>query len=358
MMTRVPTDAGPTSRAERRLRAAGARASSVRSTAWRELVTSDALIGFILALVAWPGSRIELFNISGLYGWQSALAMATHSGMHYGTQVQFTYGPLGFLTVDQLNYRWTADLAFVFTLVLSSALFAMVVWSLRRAIPTALAVVVAYVVGAISVHIQVGPEYVLALVLVVCVAVLSSEEPEATPGWIWVGLGCTLSIFTLIKVSLSVGIVVALVVTLACLRGGRRRAITAIAIGAVTTFVVAWFGTGNGIANLVPFARGSFAVIGGYSAAMSIEDPTRGVNYWWAAVVVVVIGLFAAASGRGLPIRAKIGIGLVTVVTVWLLFKESFVRHDIHELIFFERRRLFSRRSFPDAGPGRWCRGC
>ncbi len=90
MMTRVPTDAGPTSRAERRLRAAGARASSVRSTAWRELVTSDALIGFILALVAWPGSRIELFNISGLYGWQSALAMATHSGRLVSTPAGWT----------------------------------------------------------------------------------------------------------------------------------------------------------------------------------------------------------------------------------------------------------------------------
>ena len=309
--------------------------SAVRSINWRQLVTSDALIGFLLAVLAWPGSTSDLFNISGAYGWQSALAMATHSGMQFGTQIQFTYGPLGFLTVDQLNYSWTADLAFVFTLALCSAIFGVLVWSLRRAVPTPVAVVVAYVVGAICVHIEVGPEYVLALVLVVCVAVLSSEEPETTPGWIWVGLGCTLSIFTLIKVSLSLGIIVALIVTLACLRRSRQRAIAAVAIGAVSTFCIGWFATGNGIANLIPFARGSIAVIGGYSAAMSIEDPTRGDTYWWAALVVVVIGLFVVASGRRLPIRSRIGIGLITVVTVWLLFKEGFVRHDIHDLIFF-----------------------
>jgi hypothetical protein len=68
---------------------------------------------------------------------------------------------------------------------------------------------------------------------------------------------------------------------------------------------------------------------------MSIEDPTRRYDYWLAALVVVLIAGFAVVHGRGLARRSGIGIGLVALVVVWFLFKEGFVRHDIHDLIFF-----------------------
>ena len=51
---------------------------------------------------------------------------------------------------------------------------------------------------------------------------------------------------------------------------------------------------------------------------------------------MIVIGAFAFAHVYKMALRARIGIGLITLVVVWLLFKEGFVRHDIyHDLIFF-----------------------
>ena len=303
---------------------------------WLRITTSDLAIGLILTVLAWPSTTLDRAHTSGVDGWQSALAMAAHNDIPFGTHVLFTYGPLGFLTVQQFYYTSTAVAAFAFTLAISTAVFGALVRSLRRAVPLPLAVVVTYVVGAVSLHIQLGPEYSLSLALIVCIAALSRPEGRPVPLVIWMGLGAALSVFALVKVSLGAGIVAALIITVAFLPGRRRGAIGGLAIGAVPTFCLCWFGTGNGLGNVIPFARGAAAVIGGYSSAMSIEDPTRLYTYALAALVVVVVVLFARAHRSGLPRRSRVGIAIVTMLVLWLLFKEGFVRHDYdHDLIFF-----------------------
>jgi hypothetical protein len=310
--------------------------SATRSTHWRRIASSDLFFGMVLAVLAWPSSTHKLLPVSDFDGWPTTLAMAAHIGMPFGTHILFTYGPLGFLTVQQLDYSSTAILAFVFTLAISTAVFGALIWSLRRAVPLVLAVMVSYIVGAVSLHTSDGPEYVLALVLVVCIALLSRVDEEPAPLGIWLGLGGVFSVFSLVKVSLGVGIAAALIVTVVCMPIGRRRAVGALVIGSTATFCVCWFGTGNGFGNIISFAKGSVAVISGYPAAMSIEVPTRLINYGLAVLVMVLVGAFALAHAHGLPRRTTIGVGLVTLVIVWLLFKEGFVRHDTpHDVIFF-----------------------
>jgi hypothetical protein len=302
------------------------------------------ILGFALAVLSWPSSPKGLTVTSGTAGsWQSALEMAAHNGMAFGTRIVFTYGPLGFLTTQQLNFPSTTFASFVFTLAFFTVLFTILIWSLRRFLPLWGAIPVAYVVGAVSLHTDGGvPEDVYALVLIVCVAVLSRPDKAPTPGWIWAGLGVVFSVFSLVKVSLGLGLLVVLILTVVCLCRGRWQAVKAFALGAVPTFCLAWFGTGNGLGNVMPFARSSAAIISGYGPAMSIDYPygylfpNRTFAYWWAAFVVIVIGAFAFAHGHKLAPRARVGIGLVTLVVVWLLFKEGFVRHDsLHDLIFF-----------------------
>ena len=204
----------------------------------------------------------------------------------------------------------------------------------------------AYVVGAVSLHADGGvPEDVYALVLVVCVALLSRSEEAPTTRWLWTVLGVALSFFALVKVSLGLGLVVVFIITVACLPRGRLQAVKWLALGAVPTLCLAWFGTGNSFGNVMPFARSSAAIISGYGPAMSIDYPYGGLPgsvpdrtfaYWWAGFVVIVIGTFAFAQGCKLAVRARIGIGFVTFAVVWFLFKEGFVRHDSdHDLIFF-----------------------
>jgi hypothetical protein len=318
--------------------------SSTRSTHWRRVVSSDLFLGLVLAVLAWPSSPKNLVVGSGLTGsWQSALEMAAHNGMAFGTRIVFTYGPLGFLVGQQLNYASTALASFLFSLTLSTAIFAILLWSLRRALPLWWAIPLSYGVGAVSLHADGGaPEDVYAPVLIICVAVLSRGDEEPAPRGVWVGLGVMLSFFSLVKVSLGVGVIAVLIITVVSLPRGRWQAVASLAIGGLSTFCLAWFGTGNGLSNVVPFARSSAAIISGYGPAQSLDFPygfffpNRTFTYWWAALVVVVIGVFAFAHGYRLSVRARIGIGLVTLVVVWMLFKEGFVRHDNdHDLIFF-----------------------
>ncbi len=145
------------------------------------MAVSDLVVGVVLAVLSWPESTHDLLNSHGLYGWQTSIAMAAQNHLEFGTQVIFTYGPLGFLDVPQLDYRWTAVSAFLFVLALSICIFTTLTWSLRRAVPVVPAVVVAYVVGTVAVRVQMGPEYVLALVLVACVALLIRSVDEPPP---------------------------------------------------------------------------------------------------------------------------------------------------------------------------------
>ncbi len=337
----------------------------VRSVGFDGATKWDLLFGIALAVLTWPSSPQSLLVPVGTQGsWQSALEIAAHNDMAFGTRIVFTYGPLGFLTSQQLNFALTAFGSFLFSLAFSTLIFVTLLWSLRRVLPIWAAILVAYLVGAISLHTAGGaPEDAIAVVLTVCVAVLSRSEVQLTPRWIWAALGALLATFSLVKVSLGVGIVAILVITVASLPRGHWQAVTAIAVGAVPTFVVAWFGTGNGIYNVIPFARSSAAIIGGYGPAMSYDYPyyhnplglfpNRTFTYWWAAFVVIVIGAFAFAHARKFARRAWIGIGLVTLVAILLIFKEGFVRHDSgHDLMFFAAAPLLL--AAFNLGPRRW----
>jgi hypothetical protein len=154
--------------------------------------------------------------------------------------------------------------------------------------------------------------------------------------WIWISLGGVLSLFSLIKISLAVAIGSSIVITVACLHSGRRRALGWLALGAVPVFCLGWFGTGNGFENMIAYARSAVAVTSGYGAAMSTEMPPVWYSYWLAGFASVLICVFAVAHSRGLVRRSRIGVVLVTLVSLWFFFKEGFVRHDpTHDTVFF-----------------------
>ena len=301
----------PTQAAEARyIRAEGKHAQ--RRRCWsgsriHKVMTSNWFIGVVLAVLAWPTSTSRLAVINGVgTSWQAALTMASHRHMEFGSHAIFTYGPLGFLVSPEFYFEWTAVLSFIFTLVFMAVLLGALVWSLRRTISLPLAVVVAYLLGSVSLMSakyfgdNVAVEEVLPLVLMVCVAAVGRPRDDPMELWVWGLLGGMLSLFSLVKISLGVAIAVALVITVACLLGDRRRVVGTIVLGAVPVFGVAWFGTGNGVGNMSSYVRSSVQIIGGYGAAMSTELPGRGYSYWLAGVAVILVGAFAAIPHAGL----------------------------------------------------------
>ncbi len=88
-------------------------------------------LGVLLAIGTW---RVDFLTPAvGLDpSWKAGLYMAAHRGMHFGTQIVFTNGPLGFLGYPGYWYEGLGALAFIYQGALHIALCISLVWSLRR----------------------------------------------------------------------------------------------------------------------------------------------------------------------------------------------------------------------------------
>jgi hypothetical protein len=322
--------------------------SEAPNNSWRppssvsQILTSNVFWGLVLALATWPFTAADLSPTPGIDpSWQATLEMAARNGLPWGTHVVFAYGPLGFLSVWSFYYPILAMLSFAFLLGFQSIFFAVLIRKLRTCAPFVVSLVVAYVTGAVAIALVAtqftgGPEKILPLFFIACIGLISRSPELPLSRWMWVALGVALPIFTLIKVSLSATMVVALVITVLCLTSERRHAVEWFAVGAVPTFAVGWFATGNSFTNIFAYAHGSIDIVNGYASALSIEEPGRGNDYWWAALCVVLLGAFAWAHCREITRRVQVGVGLLTLLFTWDLFREGFVRHDTyHDPVFF-----------------------
>lgn len=318
---------------------------SERARSWRahaaRVLRSSVFLGLVLSFIGWPSSRKSLFVTGGLdQSWRAALTMAVHDRLHFGSQAVFTYGPLAFLVSPQAFYQSTAILGLVFSIGFSALTFGTLIWGLRRRAPLALAIVAAFVVGGLTrtsasyFGTRVATEDVLALALVFGVTVLSTPE-RRPPLWVWPTVGAGLGLFTLIKVSLGAGIAVILLITIVCLPLGRLRAAGAVLVGGGVSFAIIWFWTGNGVGNLYAYIRSCLEIIRGYGGAMSIEPPAEWYSYWLALAVAATAVAYALGHVLQFDRPSQVGIVLITLATLWFLFKESFVRHDGHALAFF-----------------------
>jgi hypothetical protein len=318
----------------------------------------------VLTILAWPYGFFDLQPTSGFDpSWSASLQIGAAERLQYGTHVAFAYGPLGFLSVWPIYVPIVSFLAWLYLVAMSTAVFATLVWALRRTAPLVLAVVVAYLAGAIAIDVVStlytgGPEKSLPLAFVACIYILACPADEEIPTWVWLGLGAWAAFFFLVKMSLGIGVAIAVAITIACLVHGRRRALGLASVGAVVTFAIGWFATGNGISNLIAFARSTENIISGYSAAVSVEDASRVWTYWWALAVILLLGGFTAAHCRRLGRRAQVGTVIATLVVTWLLFEEGFVRHDAyHDPVFFAAVPLLVAAFVPSSRRWLWSLG-
>ena len=96
-----------------------------------------------------------------------------------------------------------------------------------------------------------------------------------------------------------------------------------------------WLLLGQSIADFPAWVRGSSQVALGYSEAMAFEEAARQVEYAEAAALLLVLGLFIRASATFATRRSAWIICGSLAIVIWISFKEGFVRHDLHSVVFF-----------------------
>jgi hypothetical protein len=296
-----------------------------------ELLGSTWLLGVLAAILSWNVTLAPpSFGLDP--SWWGAMYMAAHRGMHFGTQVIFTYGPLAFLRQGWLWYGNLAVLGFIYSSALHIALAVSLVWALRRtlAAPLAALLVAALLLAAIA------REVPLALTATWCLVALSREPPGFVRWLLPIGGGMLGAIETLVELRSGPVIWAACLVTLLARRDWRRLIPLFFEVSLVS-FAAVWFASGQGLGNLPDFARYAVQIVSGYSEAMGVDSTSTLSAVTVPATVLLGIALAAAAALSSEPQRRRqIGAAVAIGIVMFALYKEAVVRSDAsHETTFF-----------------------
>lgn len=298
----------------------------------RGIAISTPLLAVVIALVTWPG--LPLIPGAGLDpSWQVALQLATHRGLDWGTQIAFTYGPLGFLSQPLTMYGGLSALSAIYAVLALVGVAAAYLWAGRRhGLPLVAAFVVALVASAFGNLF----DAVVPIVFIVCAVALSEDAPPRVAPIVVYGGAVVAAIESLVKLNSGLAIVATVAITVVAMPGPRGANFGRFAATFVAAFAALWFATGQGIGNFDDYLRTSFEVVSGYSAAMAVDEAAS----WPIAVGLVLIAATIAASWLAtswLSRGARAGVLLITAILCFGAWKEGFVRYQVggHMVTFF-----------------------
>jgi len=290
------------------------------------------LLGATVALLGWKvGMNPPSVGLDS--SWNGGLTMAVHDGLQWGSDVVFTYGPLGFMNGQGLWYADLGVLAFLYLASLHVAFCIALVAALRRLIGALPAMIVAFLL--IGVLPLIEESIVLAVLL--CMRALEAERSERLVNAVAIGGATFAAIEVLIKFSAGPVIAAFFLIALVGLRARWWQLVTYLALLAVEVLLL-WLLTGQSLGEVPSFLRSTYEIISGFSAAMVT---TTDVPAWQVTVATVAAAAVTAgvvlASFRGAygDARARwCGIGLMALAA-FTVFKEGVVRTDAGHLSLF-----------------------
>ena len=276
-------------------------------------------------------------------GWTVGLSMARRAGLRFGHDISFTYGPLGFAIAPTNISRSGMVISVIVTAILCGTIALGTYWLLlmrtqRRVVALA---------GALGLLLLAPNGNLLcesAAIVLVCMMLDQVARRRLPADWWHIALGFLAAILLLAKFSSgSVVLIASSALALAWPQWPRRLGITAGAF--LVTFLAAWIALGQRLFDIVPWFLDTLSISSGYSWAMGIEDPNRRWEFFVAmGFLVALVGWAAwhtAKWARSAPAvsrrSAREMLAMVAMASVLFLatFKEGFIRHDGHVVIFF-----------------------
>jgi hypothetical protein len=275
----------------------------------------------IVALFAWPVA-IGIPSPSLDASWMSGLYMGIGDGKNFGTEVVFTYGPLGFLDWPVLWSSWLAVVAYVFSAAIFFAFVVTFIGLMQRTIGLVAAAVFAFLYLATIPDMEQLP---LILAVAWALTALREDRPDGAVTLLAVGGGSLAALECLIK--LSVGPVIFAVCLIGMIGARPDRRQWAYFLGCfVGGGLVLWLVTGQPLGSLVDYARNGEQVISGYNEAMQIGGAPV-----WAEVfsVLFALGLVVAAwCSRTRDSRARWAATVLVAVAAFTSYKYGIVRFE------------------------------
>ncbi|HEV2787279.1 MAG TPA: hypothetical protein VGV67_12855 [Solirubrobacteraceae bacterium] len=279
------------------------------------------LVGLGVAVLGWK--ELGLLPAAGVDGsWSAVLYMTRESGIGWGRDLVFTYGPLGFLKVPAFYSDGGGTLALLYTFAARVALAASLWLFARRTFGRVGAALVALVVVPYVPHPL--PVVALGWGLWLLAGERSVRQWRAFAGVAGVVGGLEL----LGKVNIGVLLVALGAIAVAFAPRDRVRLAAIFAGAAAGGLLVGWIATGQRLLDLNDYLVHAADIASGYSMAMVYT--LDGVAWHYTAALVVlalaVHGVWTGASWSAS--RARAGSLVLFGAFAFVAFKSGFVRHD------------------------------
>jgi hypothetical protein len=287
----------------------------------------------VLLVSSWPFTANALLPSFGVdAGWQAALALDA-GRLHFGTQVAFTYGPLGFLEVPKMYDPPLAVAGVLYLLAAEWTILAIVLWRLRKVFSWPVAIALTYLVGLAT---SAFPLNTFAPAVLLIVGVWALQRDPRTSRIVWTALGGLAALMLLVKVSVGISCCTLLLFLLIATGKKMVGPVSWSACGGIATFALGWFSTGNGLSNILPYVHSSIEETSGYAEALSFEAHGRAWDYLLALGTALILLSCVLVYRGSVDRRAQRNLVVIAVlVAVWFEFKEGFIRHDGHDTVFF-----------------------
>ena len=297
-----------------------------------------ASIAVILAICSW--SPRAYFSETWLdTSWEVAMHLARVQHLHFGSEIAFTYGPLGFLESPLVVDAW---LCFLSTLYLLG-LHALLAYLIMRRVPVrmglfgraAIAMIVLLTLRLRFFFTELAPidGFLVAL------ALLEDERPARF--WIRAGMAFAAAGCLQLLVKFGTGITLLAMGALVAVNAPNRslRGLASWAGSGAVTLLAAWLVLGQRLVDLPRWLALSQQFLAGYTEAMSIIPESTGFRPLELALgltagVLLILALALRRAGPR-PRRTKILTVLLAVGCVGYFAKQGFVRHDFHSHVYF-----------------------
>jgi hypothetical protein len=293
-------------------------------------LTATPVLAVALAVLAWPvESRLRAGSV-GLNSWPTALHLVAHHHFLWGSDLAYTYGPLGFLRFPLVYFEGTTRLALIYIGATQIALSATLLYVLRRAV----GVWVGCALTLLALCL-VPDERVAAVVFIWAVVALRADAPPIVRAALVPAAGFLGATEMLVKfnsgiVVLTIGAIVALALP------GRARNLLALVGGFVASFLALWLLAEQRVGDIPSYLRGSKEIVSGYGPALGGADSDTSTAVVAALLSIAIVFAVARDAVAGAARRLHWAVFPLWGVVAFLLFKEGFVRSDTnHRPIFF-----------------------
>ena len=295
-----------------------------------ELNPRSWLIGPIVALLGWQvGFQAPIAGLDE--SWWAGLYMAAHDGKQFGTEIVFTYGPLGILREPWLFYTGPLSLLpYLYDAAIFTGFCVGLIAVLRRRVGW----VFASLIALFLILLVEQTETTVGLVMFASILIIERRPGDRKLTAYAVAAGLLAGVEMLAK--LSAGPVVAAVLLIGLVGARARPAQIGLFLGSLVGSTLGfWLLTGQSIGNLPEFAVNSIPIITGYSDAMSLYDQSPVINLVF--VVVTAIATVAwTLEGRYRDRRADLAAGAIALVITFAFYKQAVIRIDgFHMASFF-----------------------